>query len=55
MENKINENKISRLSLFRSLSDSLEYFEIPVPRHIRFAELRKTINRGITFNKEYVI
>ena len=30
---------------------SLKYFEISVLRHIRFAELRKTINRTITFNK----
>ena len=43
--------KYSRLSLSRSLRDSLEYFEISVPRHIRFAELRKTINRTTTFNK----
>ena len=30
---------------------SLKYFEISVLRHIRFAELRKTINRTITVNK----
>ena len=30
---------------------SLKHFEISVPRHIRFAELRKTINRTTTFNK----
>ena len=41
----------SRLSLSRSARDSMEYFEISVPRHIRFAELRKTINRTTTFNK----
>ena len=41
----------SRLSLSRSPRDSLEYFEISVPRHIRFAELRKLINRTTTFNK----
>ena len=31
----------SRLSLSRIPRDSLKYFEISVPRHIRFAELRK--------------
>ena len=31
----------SRLSLSRSPRDSLKYFEISVPRHIRFAELKK--------------
>ena len=31
--------------------ESLEYFEISVPRHIRFEKLRKTINRTTTFNK----
>ena len=31
--------------------DFKECFEISVPRHIRFAELRKTINRTTTFNK----
>ena len=45
------QNLYSRLSLSRSPRDSLEYFEISVPRHIRFAELRKTINRTTTFNK----
>ena len=35
----------------RSPRDSLEYFEISIPRHIRFAELRKTINGTTTFNK----
>ena len=34
-------NKYSRLSLSRIQRDSLKYFEISVPRHIRFAELRK--------------
>ena len=33
--------KYSRLSLSRSPRDFLKYFEISVPRHIRFAELRK--------------
>ena len=41
----------SRLSLSRSPRNSLEYFEISVPRHTWFAELRKTINRTTTFNK----
>ena len=31
----------SRLSLSRISRDSLKYFEISVPRYIRFAELRK--------------
>ena len=31
----------SRLSLSRSPRDFVKYFEIAVPRHIRFAELRK--------------
>ena len=31
--------------------DSMEHFEISVLRHIRFAELRKTINRKTTFNR----
>ena len=31
----------SRLSLSRIPRDSLKYFEISVPRHIRIAELRK--------------
>ena len=33
--------KYSRLSLSRSPRDSLKYFEISLPRHIRFVELRK--------------
>ena len=33
--------KYSRLSLSRIPRDFLKYFEIAVPRHIRFAELRK--------------
>ena len=43
--------KYSRLSLSRSPRDSLNYFEISVARHIRYAALRKTINRTTTFNK----
>ena len=31
----------SRLTLSQIPRDSLKYFEISVPRHIRFAELRK--------------
>ena len=41
----------SRLSLSRIPRDSLKYFEISVPRHFRFAELRKIIIRTATFNK----
>ena len=29
------------LSFFRTPRDSLKYFEMSVPRHIRFAEMRK--------------
>ena len=39
--------KYSRLSLSRIPRDSLKYFEISVPRHIRFAELRKN-NSNLT-------
>ena len=35
------ESLYSRLSLSRSPRDSLKYFEIHVPRHIRFAQFRK--------------
>ena len=41
----------SRLSLFRIPRDSLKHFEISVPRDIRVAEVRKTINWITTFNK----
>ena len=37
----LNRLQYSRLSLFRSPRESLKYFEILVPRHIRLAELRK--------------
>ena len=49
----INQNKAkySRLSLSLIPRDSLKHFEISVPRHIRVAEVRKTINRTTTFNK----
>ena len=46
--------KYSRLLLSRSPRDSLKYFEISIPRHIRFAELRNK-NRTTTFNKSCVI
>ena len=36
----INSN-YSRLSLSRNPRDSVKYFEISIPRDIRFAELRK--------------
>ena len=39
------------VSLSWSPRDSLKYFENSVLRHIRFAELRKTINRTTTLNK----
>ena len=44
-------SEYSRLSLSQSPRDSLKHFKISVPRHIRFAELRKTLNRTTTFNK----
>ena len=41
--------KYSQLSLSRIPRDPLKYFEISVPRHIRFAELRKNnLNNHIT-------
>ena len=40
-----------RHSLSRSSRDSQKYFEISAPRHIRFAELRKKINRATKFHK----
>ena len=57
---KIRSNKVSpftkynRLSLSRIQRDSVEYFEISVPRHIRFAELRRKI-RTTTLTNIYVI
>ena len=42
-------------SLSRSPGDSLKYVNISVPQHIRYAELRKKVNRTTTFHKEYVI
>ena len=41
----------SRLSSSRNPRDSLRYFEISVPRHIRFTELRKKINWTTTIHK----
>ena len=41
----------SRLSLSRIPRDSLKHFEISVPRDIRVAEVRKTVNQTTTFNK----
>ena len=43
----------SRLSLSRIPRDSLKYFEISVPRHIRFADLQNLgkMNQTATFNK----
>ena len=46
-----NRKMYSRLSLSRIPRDPLKYFEVSVPRHIRFAELRKKIIRTTTFNK----
>ena len=43
--------KYCQLSLSRIPRDLLNHFEISVPRHIRVAEMRKTINRTTTFNK----
>ena len=48
---KIFTGNYNRLSLSRSANYSLKYFEISVPRCIRFAELRKKINRTITVHK----
>ena len=39
----------SRLPLSRNPKDSMKHFEISVLRHIRFEELRKTINPTTTF------
>ena len=41
----------SQLSLSRIPRDTLKHFEIAVPRHIRFSELRKKLIRTTTFNK----
>ena len=41
----------SQLSLSQIPRDSQKHFEISVPRNIRIADVRKTINRTTTFNK----
>ena len=38
-------------SLSRNPRDFMKYFEISLPRHVRFAELRKKIIQTMTFNK----
>ena len=38
------QSKYSRLSISRIPRDSLNHFEISVPRHIRVERVRKTIN-----------
>ena len=43
-----------RLSLPISPRDSLKYFEISVPRHIIFAELRKKSNKHISKNESVI-
>ena len=43
--------RYNRLSLSRIPRDSLKHFEISVPRDVRVAEVRKTINWIATFNK----
>ena len=43
--------RYNRLSSSRIPRDCLIHLQISVPRHIRFAELRKTINRTTIFNK----
>ena len=45
----------SRLSLSRTPRDSMKYFEISVPRHIRFAELRKKLFEQPHLTNIYVI
>ena len=40
----------NRFSLSQVPRDSLKYFELSVLRHIRFADLRKNINRTTAFN-----
>ena len=47
----IQNDEYNRLSLSRIPRDALKHFEISVPLQIRFAELRKTLNRTTTFNK----
>ena len=47
--------KYSRLSLSRSPKNTLKYFDISVPRHSRFAGLRKKSIDAFHFTNEYVI
>ena len=42
-------------SLYRITRDSLKYFEISVPQHIRFTELRKKYIKQPHFTNEYTI
>ena len=51
LKSHLRAHKYSRLSLSRTPRDSMKHFEISVLRHIRFAELRKTINLTTTFNR----
>ena len=48
---RLSKNTYSRLSLSRTPRDSMKHFEISVLRHIRFAELSKTVNLTTTFNR----
>ena len=48
-------SRYSLLSLSRSLRDSLKYFEISVPRHISFVELRKKSIEQPHFANEYYV
>ena len=48
-------SKCSRLLIFRSPRNSLKYFEMSVPPHIRFAELRKKQTKQPHFTNEYII
>ena len=45
----------SQLSLSWSPRDSLKYFEISVPWHVRFAELKKILIEQPHYTNEYVI
>ena len=38
-------------SRYLEIQETLKHFEMSVLRHFRFAELRKTVNRTITFNR----
>ena len=41
MSSLVNHLEYRRLSLSQSPKDSVKYFEISIPQHIRFAELRE--------------